>query len=435
MNSAQIKAMVEDEFEELVKIRRDLHMHPELSEHEERTEKAICTQLDKLGIPYEAGVAGHGIIATVGPKDAKYGIAIRADIDALPITECTGLPYASVNKGVMHACGHDIHTTVLLGAARIFKAMENELKGAVKLFFQPAEETTGGAQAICHSGVFDQYRTKAIFGLHLWPDLPAGVLASIPGGMMCRSSEVTLTVTGRSAHVARAGLGRDALEAAARWYLEALSLERQLPPEEPESLRNRSALNADRLQRALPGWSRVSQYLSSRGFYLYQNTKATYFPDGAPLLRDRIDGGHSFEDIVAEMTAFIARMKTRFVLEDLSNLVKNGRISKVAGLLGGMLSLRPIMGDDGHGSIAAIEKVRGTQNAMRRLVELIAEGTREAAASSLTMVLSYCNCPERAMMLKKEFLEKCAALREVILEPTSGLSTVYAYDGGIVLAY
>ena len=155
----------------------------------------------------------------------------------------------------------------------------------------------------------------------------------------------------------------------------------------------------------------------------------------ALMLRDRIDGGHSFEDIVAEMTAFIARMKTRFVLEDLSNLVKNGRISKVAGLLSGMLSLRPIMGDDGHGSIAAIEKVRGTQNAMRRLVELIAEGTREAAASSLTMVLSYCNCPERAMMLKKEFLEKCAALREVILVPTSGLSTVYAYDGGIVLAY
>ena len=155
----------------------------------------------------------------------------------------------------------------------------------------------------------------------------------------------------------------------------------------------------------------------------------------ALMLRDRIDGRHSFEDIVAEMTAFIARMKTRFVLEDLSNLVKNGRISKVAGLLGGMLSLRPIMGDDGHGSIAAIEKVRGTQNAMRRLVELIAEGTREAAASSLTMVLSYCNCPERAMMLKKEFLEKCAALREVILVPTSGLSTVYAYDGGIVLAY
>ena len=155
----------------------------------------------------------------------------------------------------------------------------------------------------------------------------------------------------------------------------------------------------------------------------------------ALMLRDRIDGGHSFEDIVAEMTAFIARMKTRFVLEDLSNLVKNGRISKVAGLLSGMLSLRPIMGDDGHGSIAAIEKVRGTQNAMHRLVERVAEETASDEPNSLTLVLSYCNCPERAMMLKKEFLEKCAALREVILVPTSGLSTVYAYDGGIVLAY
>lgn len=155
----------------------------------------------------------------------------------------------------------------------------------------------------------------------------------------------------------------------------------------------------------------------------------------ALMLRDRIDGGHSFDKIVDEVTAFIGRMHTRFVLEDLSNLVKNGRITKVAGLLGGMLSLRPIMGDDGHGSIVAIEKVRGTQNAMRRLVELTAEDTRAAVASSLTMVLSYCNCPERAMTLKKELLEKCAALREVILVPTSGLSTVYAYDGGIVLAY
>lgn len=128
-------------------------------------------------------------------------------------------------------------------------------------------------------------------------------------------------------------------------------------------------------------------------------------------------------------------MKTRIVLEDISNLVKNGRISKVAGLLSGMLSLRPSWATTATAASRPSKRCAGTQNAMRRLVELIAEGTREAAASSLTMVLSYCNCPERAMMLKKEFLEKCAALREVILVPTSGLSTVYAYDGGIVLAY
>lgn len=152
-------------------------------------------------------------------------------------------------------------------------------------------------------------------------------------------------------------------------------------------------------------------------------------------LRDRIDGGRKFEEIVSEMKDFISGLRTRFVLEDLSNLVKNGRISKVAGLLGGVLALRPIMGEDGHGSIIALEKVRGTQKAMQRLVELIAESTQDAAAKSLTLVMSYCNCPERAMTLKKDFLEKCHALREVILVPTSGLSSVYACNGGIIVAF
>ncbi len=155
----------------------------------------------------------------------------------------------------------------------------------------------------------------------------------------------------------------------------------------------------------------------------------------AMLLRERIEAGVSFEAIAQEVTAFVARMQTRFVLEDLSNLVKNGRISRVAGLLGGALALRPIMGDDGHGSITPIEKVRGTQNAMRRLVELVADALRAEKPASRRLVLSYCNCPERAMALKKALLEKCAALREVILTPTSGISTVYAYDGGVVLAY
>lgn len=155
----------------------------------------------------------------------------------------------------------------------------------------------------------------------------------------------------------------------------------------------------------------------------------------AMLLRDRIDSGCAFETIAEEITAFVRRMQTRFVLEDLSNLVKNGRISRVAGLLGGALALRPIMGDDGHGGIVPIEKIRGTQNAMRRLVELIADSLRAEKPASRQLVLSYCNCPERAMALKKDLLEKCAALREVILTPTSGISTVYAYDGGVVLAY
>jgi len=154
----------------------------------------------------------------------------------------------------------------------------------------------------------------------------------------------------------------------------------------------------------------------------------------ALLLRQYIDGGMEFDEIVEKVTEFIAGMKTFFVLEDLSNLVKNGRISKVAGLMGTMLSIRPIMGENGHGEIIQLDKVRGTQTAMRRLVEIVAAHTNQFPQNTLTLVLSYCNCPQRATELKEKLLAASAALKEVILVPTCGISTVYANDGGVVLA-
>ena len=154
----------------------------------------------------------------------------------------------------------------------------------------------------------------------------------------------------------------------------------------------------------------------------------------ALLLHDMIDAGMDFDSIVEKTNAFIATMKTHFVLEDLSHLVKNGRISKAAGLLGTMLNIRPIMGENGHGEIIPLEKVRGTANAMRRLVEIVASETAQAAGG-LTLVLSYCNCLERAQDLKKMFLAQCSAIKEVIMVPTNGISTVYADDGGIVIAF
>ena len=154
----------------------------------------------------------------------------------------------------------------------------------------------------------------------------------------------------------------------------------------------------------------------------------------ALLLRQYIDGGMEFDEIVEKTTQFIAGMKTFFVLEDLSNLVKNGRISKVAGLMGTMLSIRPIMGENGHGEIIQLDTVRGTQTAMRRLVEIVAAHTSQFPQNTLTLVLSYCNCPQRAAELKEKLLAASAALREVILVPTCGISTLYANDGGVVLA-
>ena len=153
------------------------------------------------------------------------------------------------------------------------------------------------------------------------------------------------------------------------------------------------------------------------------------------LLRDLIDAGLAFEEIEQRARAFIAPMRTRFVLEDLSHLVKNGRISKMAGFVGTVLNLRPLMADNGHGEIVCLEKIRGTANAMKKLVEHVAAETADAARASIVLVLRYCNCAPRALELQKNLLASCAALKDVIMVPTGGISTVYADDGGVVLAF
>lgn len=158
----------------------------------------------------------------------ETAIAFRADADALPIAEKTGADYASVHPGRMHACGHDGHMAIALELARRLDK-KGALPHNVLIVFQPAEETTGGARELCETGVFRQHRVEAIFGLHLWPGLPEGALFSRPGELMARSCEVKVDVLGRSAHIARAEEGLDALEAGARFYLSALEMERSLP--------------------------------------------------------------------------------------------------------------------------------------------------------------------------------------------------------------
>lgn len=150
------------------------------------------------------------------------------------------------------------------------------------------------------------------------------------------------------------------------------------------------------------------------------------------FLRHAIDAGYDFDTIIEQAEAFRSQMKTFFVLEDLSHLVKNGRISKTAGLLGTMLHIRPIMGENGNGEIIPIEKVRGSANAMRRLIALVASNIKQAHQM---IIISYCNCLDRALELKKALLSQCPQVSDVILVPTNGISTVYADDGGIVVAF
>lgn len=200
-------------FPEMLEIRRHIHRNPELSFKEFETCVFICDQLKAMDIPFSV-VAGTGVVAHVGKGDAC--VALRADIDALPIEEETGLPYASQRPGVMHACGHDTHTTMLLAAARMLKEREEQLQGTVKLLFQPGEEKTpGGASMMIAEGALQNPTPSMIFGQHINPDAPCGELSFVAGPMMASADELYWTITGSGAHAAQPHKGRDPVLCAA----------------------------------------------------------------------------------------------------------------------------------------------------------------------------------------------------------------------------
>ena len=207
----KIKEQVEQVYEEVLAFRRDLHMHPELSEQEIRTEEKICSRLDALQIPYQRGVAGHGVCAVIRGTTADRTVGIRAGIDALPVAEQTELAYASLNLGVMHACGHDMHTAILLGTAAILKQNADTLPGTVKLFFQPSEETIGGAKQMIDAGCLEDPHVENVIALHVDPMTDLGKLKFTKGCMNAATTEMELTVRGKACHGAHPDTGIDVL--------------------------------------------------------------------------------------------------------------------------------------------------------------------------------------------------------------------------------
>jgi len=211
----RIAKLVEEVAPSVIEWRRDFHAHPELANREERTGRVIAERLREMGITeLQTGVAGHGVVALV--RGAKPGptLALRADIDALPITEETGFEFASQNPGVMHACGHDTHTAMLLGAAKVLLALREEIHGTVKLIFQPAEEgpppgEEGGAALMIQQGVLEDPEVEAIFGLHVALELPPGKIGYRHGGMLAAVDRFTVTVTGKQSHAAMPWEGVD----------------------------------------------------------------------------------------------------------------------------------------------------------------------------------------------------------------------------------
>lgn len=199
---------------DLVAWRRYLHANPELSLQEHGTAQFICQRLREIGIPFTAGVGGTGVVATLTRGISDRSVGLRADMDALPITETTGLSYASKVPGVMHACGHDGHTASLLGAAALL-ARADDWSGSVQFVFQPAEEGLGGAKAMLADGLFERFPMERIFGYHNWPGPAAGTVVVHDGAVMAAGARVAITLHGHAGHAAMPHLARDPVLAAA----------------------------------------------------------------------------------------------------------------------------------------------------------------------------------------------------------------------------
>jgi amidohydrolase len=207
----------------LTRWRHHLHANPELTLHERNTAAFVQARLAEFGIPFIAGVGGNGVVATISRGQSNRSVGLRADMDALPILETSGVAHASTNPGVMHACGHDGHTTSLLGAAALLAA-DTSWSGTVQLVFQPAEEGGGGAKSMIADGLFERFPMERIFGYHNWPGLEAGRVAVHAGPVMAAGSRMSFTITGHGGHAAMPHLTRDPMIAAAHLLLALQSI-------------------------------------------------------------------------------------------------------------------------------------------------------------------------------------------------------------------
>jgi hippurate hydrolase len=200
----RIKEKAAQYFNEVCDIRHHIHAHPELSFQEFNTAAFISSKLKEYGVEHQTGVAGTGIVAIIrGKNPEKKCIALRADLDALPILEANDVDYKSKNDGVMHACGHDVHASCLLVAAKILQEIKEELEGTIKLIFQPGEEKhPGGASLMIKEGVLENPKPEAIYALHVYPHLPSGTVGFRAGQYMASADEIYITIEGKGGHAA-----------------------------------------------------------------------------------------------------------------------------------------------------------------------------------------------------------------------------------------
>jgi amidohydrolase len=217
---------------EVIRIRRDIHKNPELSFKEERTARLVADRLKLMGVSVTEGIAGNGVVGIIEGRNAGKTVALRADMDALPLQENSGVAFRSINTGVMHACGHDFHTANLLGVAYVLSNLRQEWDGTLKLIFQTGEENGGGAREMIKEGILENPRVEAMIGMHVLP-APMGHLSLGYGASTAYSDRITLTVKGKKAHTSKPQEGVDAIVIAAQ-VINALQtvLTRQIDPTE-----------------------------------------------------------------------------------------------------------------------------------------------------------------------------------------------------------
>jgi amidohydrolase len=222
----------------LTALRHEIHQHPERSFHEHATAERVAQRLATLpGMSVRTGLATTGVVATLDAGKSGPCVALRADMDALPLAEATGLPYASRVTGTAHACGHDGHVACLVGAAQVLSAIRDELRGPVLFIFQPAEENGGGGRLLCDAGVLDTPPAAAIFALHAWPALPVGTIGVCPGPAMAATDTVEIAISGAGTHAAAPHRGVDPILVAAHMVTALQSVvSRTLDPVQPAVL-------------------------------------------------------------------------------------------------------------------------------------------------------------------------------------------------------
>ena len=246
----------------IVKIRRELHEHPELMYEEFRTSELIRRELDKLDIQYRHPIAETGVLASIGNGNGPC-VALRADMDALPIHEETDVPFKSKIDGKMHACGHDCHVSMLLGAAKLLKNKESEINGTIKLLFQPAEEGGAGGKLMREEGALENPEVERIFGLHVWPQMPSGQIGSREGTFLAATSSLSLTVKGVGGHAAVPQLTKDPVLTSARIITNLQSIiSRELDPLE-SGVVSITVINGGNASNVIPSEVKVKGTLRS----------------------------------------------------------------------------------------------------------------------------------------------------------------------------